>query len=312
MKTVDISIIVPVYNVKDYLSRCVDSLLAQTYKDYEIILIDDGSNDGSEKLCEKWISFPNIHVVHQSNQGLSAARNTGLRISSGEYILFVDSDDYIEKDTCLRLIEEAKRNNCDIVCADAYRVTNSGIFEKNRDRKNIVVPCRGEDFLVESVKQKSMCMCAPFGLYRRDMIIDNQHWFKEGILHEDELWTPQTYLLADIVSYVPYRFYYHWERQGSINQSRWNKKRGQDVHYICQELAQVFYKKIKEKNKREILLDHVCMLYLNSLNMTQDYFGDKKFIIKTAHSSKNRIKAILYKISPRLYFALNPHKSVSK
>ena len=110
-----ISVIVPVYNVEKYLSRCIDSILNQTYKDYEIILIDDGSKDSSGKICDEYAkNHNNISVIHTKNRGLSAARNTGTENSHGEYITFVDSDDLISNSFLSDLYTLIVNNNADI------------------------------------------------------------------------------------------------------------------------------------------------------------------------------------------------------
>ena len=98
-----VSIIVPIYNVKPYLKECLDSILVQTFSDFELILVDDGSTDGSERLADSYaLSDPRVKVVYKENGGLSSARNAGLDLACGEYIYFVDSDDYIEPDTLER------------------------------------------------------------------------------------------------------------------------------------------------------------------------------------------------------------------
>ena len=111
-----ISVIIPVYNVKAYLEKCVESVVNQDFSDYEIILIDDGSSDGSENLCDRLgEKYPEIKVIHQENKGQGGARNTGIENASGEYLLFVDSDDYIKEDALSFLYKTATENGSDIV-----------------------------------------------------------------------------------------------------------------------------------------------------------------------------------------------------
>ena len=308
----DISIIVPVYNVKNYLTRCVESLKRQTHQDLEIILIDDGSTDGSEILCDSYAAERHIKVIHQANAGLSMARNAGIAAANGEYLLFVDSDDYIEADACKRLLEEAQKYNCDIVCARAYIATEKQCYMDGVDRHGIKVPCSGKEFLVKSIGQKAMQMCAPYALYRTDVIRKNEIYFRAGILHEDELWTPQVYLNAQKVSYLSYPFYYHWMREGSITQSTWNEKHSRDIYFVCGELSRIYTEKVENLKERRILMDYVCMLYLNALNLIRDKHGNKKFLLYAAATTRNRLKALLYCSYPTLYFAVNPHKSMSK
>lgn len=298
-----ISIIVPVYNIGELLPRCIDSLINQTYKDIEIILIDDGSTDGSGTVCEAYGKQDRrIFVIHQDNAGLSAARNTGIQNSRAPYLLFVDSDDYIKPDSCERLIKVALDNNCDIVAAGEIRVvgeTESQGCKRNLDTNTIY---SGENFLVQSLKKGGLSMCAPYALYRRTLLIDNQHFFKQGILHEDELWTPQTYLFAQRVMCIDFNFYYHWFREGSITHTKDKTKNSRDLINTCFELYEV-YKKL-DNDARKYLNDYLCTIYLSAVYLGKNYKADKKFALKTARSAKNRTKVLLYAVSPRAYLAV--------
>ena len=118
-----ISVIVPVYNVEEYLPRCVDSLLSQTYEKLEIILVDDGTKDASDKICDAYAARdPRVKVIHKENGGLSSARNAGIDIASGEYLAFVDSDDWIEPDTYAHMLGVALKYGVKLVCAGRYDV----------------------------------------------------------------------------------------------------------------------------------------------------------------------------------------------
>ena len=118
-----ISVIVPVYNVAEYLSRCVDSILAQSYGNLQIILVNDGSSDDSGRICEEYAKKDTrIQVIHQKNGGLSSARNAGLDVSSGQYVGFVDSDDWIEPEMYEEMLALMERNAAQLVCAGRYDV----------------------------------------------------------------------------------------------------------------------------------------------------------------------------------------------
>ena len=124
-----ISIIVPVYNVEKYLQKCIQSIINQTYKNIEIILVDDGSKDNSGKICDEFKQIDNrIKVIHKENGGLSDARNAGLKIAKGEYIGFVDSDDYIAQDMFETLYKLAKENNADISIVSFYEIYNGKVI----------------------------------------------------------------------------------------------------------------------------------------------------------------------------------------
>lgn len=131
-----ISVIVPVYNVEKYLSKCIDSILAQTYKNLEIILVDDGSPDNCPKICDEYAKKDNrIKVIHKENGGLSAARNVALDIAKGEYIGFVDSDDFIAEDMYEVLYNLAEKYNAEISSVSFYKVIENNIITIRDSRK---------------------------------------------------------------------------------------------------------------------------------------------------------------------------------
>lgn len=131
-----VSVIVPVYNVENYIRKCLDSIISQTLKDIEIILVDDGSEDNSGKICDEYAEKDSrIIVIHQKNNGLSNARNTGLNIASGEYIGFVDSDDYIKSEMYSEMYQTAEKTDADMVLCNYSYDTNGNITEN----KNFMV-----------------------------------------------------------------------------------------------------------------------------------------------------------------------------
>ena len=118
-----ISVIVPVYNVEEYLERCVDSILRQTYTNLEVILVDDGSTDNCPQICEQYASFDKrVRVIHQSNGGLFAARNAGIDAAKGEYLSFIDSDDFISEDMYTSLYGNLKKYDADIAACGMERI----------------------------------------------------------------------------------------------------------------------------------------------------------------------------------------------
>lgn len=304
MDNTQVSIIVPVYNIVELLPACVDSLVNQTYKNTEIILVDDGSTDGSSDLCDKYEKeYDNIVCVHQVNRGLSSARNTGIKTSTGKYVLFVDSDDYIKLETCEVFVALAEKYNCDMVAGDEIKLTGTRETDGFTRGIDINRVYDGREFLLKSLKTKHLSMCAPYSMYRRTLITDNEIFFKEGILHEDELWTPQITLKAQRLVYSGYRFYYHRYREGSITHSKIKTKNSKDLISTCYELYDL-YSKLDEEF-RNFLMDYLCMLYLSAVYIGIDKTANRKFALKTARSIKNRMKAILFAISPGFYFSTN-------
>ena len=128
--TVSASIIVPVYNCEKYIGKCIDSILAQTFQDFELLLVIDGGVDASLMICKDYASRDNrISVIEQENQGVSAARNNGLDHATGEYVFFVDSDDWVEPDYLEKLINKAEETDCDIVICGYYGETEEKSWE---------------------------------------------------------------------------------------------------------------------------------------------------------------------------------------
>lgn len=179
-----LSIIIPVYNTEKYLEKCVDSVLTQTYTDFEIILVDDGSKDKSSIICDKYSSKDaRVRVVHKTNGGVSSARNTGLDICRGEYVMFVDSDDWLDPDFCEKLMSKAE--GADLVAGGYTMVDKSGKSEYALKNRTIIFPEQlGTNF--DELYQKNF-FNAPFSkIYKRDLIV-NQRFNTSVALGEDFL-----------------------------------------------------------------------------------------------------------------------------
>jgi len=306
-----ISIIVPVYKVENELKRCMDSLLNQTLKDIEIILVDDGSPDKCPQLCDNYALEDNrIKVIHKENGGLSDARNVGLIHANGDYILFVDSDDYISSNACEVLYFHAIKDDLDIVVGDAKRI------EKHEERlmshANISLNkiMKGTDFLKEQLKYHGMHMAAWLNLYKKDFLIENELFFKKGILHEDEQWTPRVFLKANNVKYIRFAFYYYIIRENSITRNKDRTKNGIDLINTCYELEKI-YEKVEDKELKELLNDYLVMLFLHAINYGDLYekkyneLYSKDFLIGKSISIKNKMKVRLFMFNKRIYKWMN-------
>ena len=181
-----ISIIVPVYRVESYLSRCVDSLLAQTYQNLEIILVDDGSPDQCPQICEDYAKKEErIHVIHQENRGLSGARNAGIDVAKGEYLAFVDSDDYVSDDYIQVMYDAIKATGCAISqCRFTY--TKGEKLKENRGTGAFRI-YRGNSLMEKlygNEEEATWFVVAWNKLYRRDLFETIR--YPEGRIHEDE------------------------------------------------------------------------------------------------------------------------------
>lgn len=245
-----LSIIVPIYNVAPYLRKCVDSLLAQDISDYEIILVDDGSTDGSSDIADAIQSeakgtenreadilastpytlhhTPKIKVIHQENAGLSAARNSGIAVAQGEYIMFVDSDDYLQPNVLGALMEQVERDKLDVLRFDFQNVrqTETGeyeVFQPNKYPHQVDTCCEvvdGETYLDE--RMGYACYAVQF-VVRRDIAL--QELFTLNIHFEDVDWTPRVLLAAKRVNSTQLVVYSYLVRQGSITQVQGDKSK---------------------------------------------------------------------------------------
>lgn len=213
-----ISFIVPIYDVELYLRKCVDSLLHQDYEDYEIILVDDGSPDKCPSICDEYATrFDKIRVIHQENKGLSGARNTGINAARGEYICFVDSDDYWEENVLGALIEQIERDSLEVLrfkwqdVNGEYQVFNPYKYNpyENDDYSDSVTD--GVDFL--NTRLGTACYAWAY-ILRRTLCIDN--YFTEGIYFEDTDWTPRMLLKVKRISSTDKMVYNYLVREGSI------------------------------------------------------------------------------------------------
>ena len=216
---IKLSIIVPVYNVAPYLRVCVASLLDQDLAkdEYEIILVDDGSTDKCSEICDEYERmFDNIRVIHQKNGGLSAARNSGIEIALGMYVMFVDSDDYLQKNVLGALIEQMESQRLDVLRYNYYNVREDGfIFEPHKNAKPFFdyssEVVEGETFLNDRLGYA--CYAWAFVLKRE--LLDGCV-FTPGIYFEDTDWTPRMLLKAKRVASTEMRVYNYLWREGSI------------------------------------------------------------------------------------------------
>lgn len=224
-----LSFIVPIYNVAPYLRKCVDSLLLQDYSDYEIILVDDGSTDNCPAICDEYASssFVNsltrsvvIKVLHQSNAGLSAARNSGIEIANGEYICFVDSDDYWEENVLGGLMAQVEREHLDVLRFDYQNVNEKYVvFEPNKTSRYIDKDKDVVDGITFLNTRMGYACYAVMYIMRREIV----PVFTEGIHFEDVEWLPRMILNAKRVNSSTKVVYNYLVRPGSITKVQGDK-----------------------------------------------------------------------------------------
>ena len=271
MNTPLISVIVPVYKVEAYLDRCVQSIVDQTYQNLEIILVDDGSPDNCPAMCDAWAAKDSrIKVIHKENGGLSDARNAGMAVAKGEFVGFVDSDDYIRKDMYQLLWERLSRDGSDIAACGvemvweydtpSQRLTPNGTCVLEKDAA--LEACIRESWLKQPVWYK---------LYRADLIRDLP--FPVGKYHEDVFWTWQAIARAEQVSVFDDPCYYYIQRSDSIMAERYSLRRLDAIEAKQQRLQflETTYPHLAELGRKDLLFS--CMyhgqLAMKDLDNTQ-------------------------------------------
>ena len=224
MSTEKVSIIIPVYNVAQYLDKCMESVLSQSYHNTEVLLVDDGSTDGSGALCDGWAKKdPRIEVLHKKNGGLSDARNAGLDAAHGEYLVFVDSDDYIADDMVQKLYDALKKNNADMSICNICYVDEQGALLEDDNRDS---PLRDEVLSGHEIIVKE-CDCYHKGwyyiftvnkLYKKSLFSEIR--FPVGKLSEDDFVAHRIFMRCKRVACISDVGYYYVQRSGSILHKR--------------------------------------------------------------------------------------------
>lgn len=231
-----ISVIVPVYNVEKYLNRCVTSIINQTYRNLEIILVDDGSTDSSGRLCDEYRSCDQrVIVIHISNSGLSVARNVGMKVAKGEFIGFVDSDDWISFDMYEYLYILLVKYNGDIASIRSVYTRGEEVKDIREGNLHFFVGKEIlEKFLYDGMKTGSYSTCK--NLYRTELL--KGCYFPEGRINEDILFNYEVFSKARKTVKSSKICYYYFQRTGSITTGGL-KKRDYDLLYICKEMEKL-------------------------------------------------------------------------
>lgn len=302
------SFIVPVYNTEKYLKKCLNSLVKQTFKDFEIIIVNDGSTDQSFKIINDFKQkYSNIKLIEQKNQGLSIARNNGVKKILGEYLIFIDSDDYVELD----LLKQIDKNIGD---ADVLRFQ---VYEESENYKNKVkVEEKSFDMvdgktaikLITNYKYVEPAWCY---VYKKEYYIKNKFSFKKGVYHEDFGLIPYVIYKADKVKSIDYTGYHYISRSGSIiNCASYEKtiKKAFDMLEQYKELRNKV--DVGEKNTDNYFLSYIanCAIVKARTLKTKErkeYIEELKKLKAyndiLVNSFIRKIKKLLLMLSPNLY-----------
>ncbi len=239
-----VSVVIPVYNVESYLCQCIDSVIDQTYKHMEIILVDDGSTDKCPEMCDRYkMKDDRIIVVHKPNGGLSDARNVGLSLTTGKYVLFLDSDDLIKPDSVQKLVEISEGYQLDLLffCAEPIDekgeiITDKFLSARYIRSENDYIVSSGKELFAKMVLKKEYYSCVPMIFIRKD-VIKNRF---EAILHEDELYTILLSYSADRTMCCNYQFYRRRFRKDSIMTEKASIEHIEGYSFIVERLLELY------------------------------------------------------------------------
>lgn len=285
-----ITVVVPIYNVEKYLDRCVQSIVNQTYKNLEIILVDDGSPDGCPKMCDDWAKRDDrIKVIHKENAGLGMARNTGIKNAKGDYICFFDSDDYISEDTIELCVNEINLYCPDIVCFGYRKVNSKGIIKDatfNIEKKLYEGSEVQDVFLPKLIigEYGNILFSAWCMLYSLQMINSNDFAFvsERQIISEDVYSLTYLFRFANRVSVLPRALYFHCDNPSSLTQS-YRRDRLEKIYDFYNSINML----IKECNYNVLMSIAIAKVFVSFI------VAALKQVVRS-NSSKEDIYTILY------------------
>ncbi|WP_346867985.1 MULTISPECIES: glycosyltransferase family 2 protein [unclassified Clostridium] len=311
-----ISVIIPIYNVEEFLPKCIDSVLNQTLKNVEIILVDDGSTDNSSIICDEYALLDNrITVIHKKNEGLSASRNIGIDVAKGNYLAFVDSDDWIEESMFEIMYNTIVTNDADMVVCNYYedygmksyipKVAKAYYSEKK---------CFNNVQALEQLYKINWIFSLSWNkLYRKRLF--GSFRYKEKVCFEDEFIIHNLLFKCNKVIYLPQYFYHYYQREGSILHSKFNVSRLDQIEAIRQQI--LFYRSKKlidlshmaEKKYGDVLIWSYFVAKKQIENVDYELRKLRKKFIKIygyilfnpLFSKKNKIMLGVFLIMPNIY-----------
>lgn len=267
-----VSIIIPIYNVEKFIIKCLESVYLQTYKNIEVILVDDCSPDNSIKVVEHYLKskenyYTTSIIRHKENKGLSESRNTGTENANGDYIYYLDSDDWISNNCIELLLNSAINYNSDVVIGGTI------CYLEKEKREKVIFPLTNEKTFIVTRDEVFKCftqyqwpVIAPNKLYKKSFLIENNLSFEPGFLAEDELWTFQWAQVAERISFVNENTYYYLLRDNSIISTK-TKKNFEDLFFILNRFSEKFYLE-NDKNKKQQIKLHI-LTFKNMIMMMQ-------------------------------------------
>lgn len=298
------SIIIPVYNVEKYIKKCLDSVFSQTYKDFEVIVVNDGTKDKSMDIVKKY----DVKIINQVNQGLSEARNNGVKEAKGDYILFIDSDDYINKDL-LQELSKSLENNPDLIRFQVCDVVDDKVTEYSE--KGFIGKNGKESF--ELISKYHYVEPAWLYAIKRKYYIDNKFKFKKGAYHEDFGLMPLVIYKSKKVNSISYCGYNYVKRGGSIITDPSYEKKIKKINDMIDHFDYLKNEIQKMNTESSYIMSFIANSVIMSITdlKNKDYkeykkkLNDKKvFDYVLSDTLGRKVKKKFVKISPKIYYKI--------
>lgn len=320
-----ISVILPIYNVEKYLEKCLDSILKQTYSNLEIILVDDGSKDRSPDICDEYkLIDQRIVVIHKQNGGLSDARNAGIQVANGKYLVFVDSDDYVKNNMIERLYHKLIEDNSDMVICNYVEVDENGSDTQSTKYYDGVETVLNEEKFWEQYYsyQIGYYIVAWNKMYKRELFLNER--YDIGKIHEDEYICHRIVSKCKKISCINDKLYFYVQRKGSIMQQTYSNKKFDIVEAVIK--RSIYFKQNNMQMLAEIALSYSISRMLDisgKLNMGEEdrrrYKKEKKaynnayfYVIKGKPSFKFLVNGFSFVLGAGAYKFAHCYQKIFK
>jgi len=311
-----LTVIIPVYNVERFLVETLDSVFDQNFKDFSVIAVNDGSTDNSPDILEKYSAKKNVHIIHQDNRGLSAARNTGLKKANGKYIYFLDSDDKINPEIFSSVVLHMEKYSAEIATFSGECISEEGETancNRKYEKLKIAYPVTGVELFETMLSKGLYSPVISTYIYQRDFLSKNKLSFSDGYLHEDEAFSIKALGLANSALSFSEVYYYHRVRRGSIMDSPkgknncigWLQAASEILKFLDIVNIQGPARKSMEERAIKLIHNAIKIVHLqNDSSLKEEvhsrYFKNKKFREVGGRISLHLNYPFLYKAISRL------------
>ncbi len=293
------SVVVPVYNVEQYLEECIESILSQTFEDFELILVNDGSTDRSPAICDEYAKKDiRVKVIHKEKGGLSDARNIGTNEAQGQYIIYIDSDDYVKKNFFFQEVYNKTKDNADIICYKFCKYfENTGTFSNCSFNFPTLAKNDTMSERINKIVKNDAFYCSAWSkAIKLSLIKENNIKFEKGLLGEDQEWYYHILLVANNINGLDDDFIVYRQRANSITSS-WKTKNLTDCIYLIEKWNIGIHNADISDNYKTALYNSLAKLYCNLLiGYTTFKNKNKKDYIKQIEDLKHLLK---YDLNPR-------------